>query len=137
MFASILKSNPEHSESYNKRGHQQIKWLKHCAPDCAPLSQFTFNNGSIRVCPTGLVQNVKAFSALVLAWHESWSESILSLTIAVSCLQTTFSIMQRTDVKAKRGTTCESKCCCKCLEAGGVKSLTIPTFPVWTRGPQF
>lgn len=66
---------------------------------------------SIRVCSTGLMQNVKASSAPVLAWLESWSGSRLSLSIAVRCSQTTFSIMHMTDVRAMREVTWKLAVC--------------------------
>ena len=58
----------------------------------------------------------------MLARHGSWSGSMLSLSIAVSCLHTTFSIMQRAD-KATRETTHTSQSCRKRPEVGSMRSL--------------
>lgn len=51
----------------------------------------------------GSPPNAEASSSPALAWHQRWSGSMPSLSNAVSYLQTTFSIMQKTDVKATRG----------------------------------
>lgn len=101
-----------------------------CTP-CSPQVNLTFNIRSIRVCPTGLIQNLKTFSA-VLAYLESWSGSRLSLSIAVRCSQTTFSIMQKTDVKVMREMTWKCKSFCKCLEVwGGFPPFSSLSLDMW------
>lgn len=70
------------------------------------------------------MQNVKAFSAPVLAWLESWSGSRLSLSIAGRCSQTTFSIMQMTGVKAMREVTWKL--------AANVSVWKLSSFSTWS-----